>query len=276
MLKRWAVATLWGFVPGSFQFPECILGTFMRNYYRMRGMEQPPAKWWRAFMSGLFVKGTSTPKMIVKKRYTVTDGISITLMTPKAPAPSSAPPLSSAPPPSSALLPLSAPSRGKKPTKPSPDSNGDYIQNAPGLKKLEDGGFKYFCFFDLNSKNNAMIWIARMHLYHDLVGGRSWTKYDGKRAPNGTLFIKISKREFKQTRRIKWQQRVLQELPKREHRQRERDGKNDIFADMPSIKSTSVGDVWALFNFLAADGQTAANNMEGAGCRFEEMTRYSS
>nr|KAJ3419496.1 hypothetical protein HK105_006887 [Polyrhizophydium stewartii] len=161
-----------------------------------------------------------------------------------------------------------------KVTKPSPDSNGDYIQNAPGLKELEDGGFEYYCFFDLNSKNNAMIWIAPMHLYHDLVGERSWTKYDGKPAPNGTLFIKISKREFKQTRRIKWQQRVLQELQKRERRQRERDGKNDIFADMPSIKSTSVGDVWALFDFLAADGQTAANNMEGAGCRFGEIMRF--
>ncbi|KAL2915864.1 hypothetical protein HK105_204565 [Polyrhizophydium stewartii] len=211
----------------------------------------------------------------IRKRFILSGGISISIMTEKVNTSSSQltqPPSASVPP-----LPLPSASSSTSCDKDATSSSSkrNYIGNMPHYDELVHLGFHFVCTMDSSRKNYVMIRIAPIDPNCNYPGEEPKTKRGLKKVHHRAIFVKISKAEFKRARRIHQHQQVREHMQKRERRQRTRDGKIDIFDDMPSIKGTSIANVEKLFEFLAADGLPVTGDMlDGKGCRFGEMTRY--
>ncbi|KAL2918532.1 hypothetical protein HK105_201933 [Polyrhizophydium stewartii] len=182
------------------------------------------------------------------------------------------PPSASVPPPP---LPSASSSTSCDKDATSSSSKRNYIGNMPDYNELVHLGFHFVCTMDFNRKNYVMIRIPPIDPNCDYPGEDPKTKCGLKKVHHRAIFVKISKAEFKRARCIHQHQQVREHRQKRERRQRQRDGKADIFDDMPSIKGTSIANVENLFELFAADGLPVTGDMlDGKGCRFGEMTRY--
>nr|KAJ3421388.1 hypothetical protein HK105_003702 [Polyrhizophydium stewartii] len=182
------------------------------------------------------------------------------------------PPSASVPPPP---LPSASSSTSCDKDATSSSSKRNYIGNMPDYNELVHLGFHFVCTMDFNRKNYVMIRIVLIDPNCEYPGEKSKTKRGLKKVHHRAIFVKISKAEFKRARCIHQHQQVREHMQARERRQRKRDGKIDIFTDMPSIKGPSIANAEKLFEFLAADCLPVTGDMfDGKGCRFGELTRY--
>ncbi|KAL2918421.1 hypothetical protein HK105_201821 [Polyrhizophydium stewartii] len=79
---------------------------------------------------------------------------------------------------------------------------------------------------------------------------------------DGVIFLKISKKEYKQVRCISRYNRIREQLEDQERCQRKLHRQMDIFANPPSIKGTSVQLVWHRIAFLAETDTTQADTTQ--------------
>ncbi|KAL2919394.1 hypothetical protein HK105_201038 [Polyrhizophydium stewartii] len=292
-LKKWALAPVAGYVPGSFRFPDETL-QFFANKYSSSRRNKVKLKFDDFFSPNLFVKHGETLKTtrrLVIKRFLVSDGISTSIMSeyvprdpesaqssqqPPPPPPSSSSLSSSSsaslaappPPPSSSLAAAPAASR------PSTRRNGpkkaailerhddpNNIFNAPGLQQL-DRNIRFLCTIDFNRKNYLVLRIAPLNKSYKYTGAEPTSKRRRKLVRDGVIFLKISKKEYKRVRCISRYNRIREQLEDQERRQRKLHRQMDIFVDPPSIKGTSVQLVWHCIAFLAETNTTQADTTQ--------------
>ncbi|KAL2919356.1 hypothetical protein HK105_200999 [Polyrhizophydium stewartii] len=288
-LKKWALAPVAGYVPGSFRFPDETLQIFANEYSSSRHNEVK-LKFDDFFSPNLFVKHGETLKTtrrLVIKRFLVSDGISTSIMSEYVPRdPESAqssqqpPPLSSSSLSSSSSASLAAPlplpslsAAAPAASRPSTRRNGpkkaaiserhdgpDNILNAPDLQL--DRNIRFLCTIDFNRKNYLVLRIAPLDKSHEYTEVEPTSKRRRKLVRDGVIFLKISKKEYKRVRCISRYNRIREQLEDQERCQRKLHGQMDIFADPPSIKGTSVQLVWHRIAFLAETDTTQADTTQ--------------
>ncbi|KAL2911107.1 hypothetical protein HK105_209441 [Polyrhizophydium stewartii] len=109
-LKKWALAPVAGYVPGSFRFPDETL-QFFANKYSSSRRNKVKLKFDDFFSPNLFVKHGETLKTtrrLVIKRFLVSDGISTSIMSEYVPRDPESAQSSQQPPPPPPLLPPSS------------------------------------------------------------------------------------------------------------------------------------------------------------------------
>ncbi|KAL2913836.1 hypothetical protein HK105_206715 [Polyrhizophydium stewartii] len=235
-LKKWALAPVAGYVPGSFRFPDETL-QFFANKYSSSRRNKVKLKFDDFFSPNLFVKHGETLKTtrrLVIKRFLVSDGISTSIMSENGPK-------------KAAIL-----ERHDDPNN---------IFNAPGLQQL-DRNIRFLCTIDFNRKNYLVLRIAPLNKSYKYTGAEPTSKRRRKLVRDGVIFLKISKKEYKRVRCISRYNRIREQLEDQERRQRKLHRQMDIFVDPPSIKGTSVQLVWHCIAFLAETNTTQADTTQ--------------
>ncbi|KAL2911680.1 hypothetical protein HK105_208839 [Polyrhizophydium stewartii] len=246
-LKKWALAPVAGYVPGSFRFPDETL-QFFANKYSSSRRNKVKLKFDDFFSPNLFVKHGETLKTtrrLVIKRFLVSDGISTSIMSEYVPRD-----------------PESAQSNGpKKAAILERHDDPNNIFNAPGLQQL-DRNIRFLCTIDFNRKNYLVLRIAPLNKSYKYTGAEPTSKRRRKLVRDGVIFLKISKKEYKRVRCISRYNRIREQLEDQERRQRKLHRQMDIFVDPPSIKGTSVQLVWHCIAFLAETNTTQADTTQ--------------
>ncbi|KAL2915475.1 hypothetical protein HK105_205091 [Polyrhizophydium stewartii] len=243
-LKKWALAPVAGYVPGSFRFPDETLQIFANEYSSSRRNEVK-LKFDDFFSPNLFVKHGETLKTtrrLVIKRFLVSDGISTSIM--------------------SEYVPRDPENGPKKAAILEHHDDPDNIFNAPDLQQLLDRNIRFLCTIDFNRKNYLVLRIAPLDESSEYTKVKPTSKRGRKLVRDGVIFLKISKKEYKQVRCISRYNRIREQLEDQERCQRKLHRQMDIFADPPSIKGTSVQLVWNRIAFLAETDTTQADTTQ--------------